>query len=162
MNIGFVVLLPIIFWIFILMLIIAVSKPKRRPMQSRGGDSPTQRYLSGTQSRGGCSRPKQTIKTTSARPQMQKGLFDMKLSKDTEKKQRSGDFGMFRNTEFDDYSAKGRKKDFVSGYDKKLAKGGKRAKRAASMQYSHTYDGHEPWDKCLPKEKDPWDKDFYA
>ena len=29
-------------------------------------------------------------------------------------------------------------------------------------QYSHTFDGHEPWDDCLPKEKDPWDKDFYA
>ena len=153
MSIGFVVLLPILFWIFILMLIIAVSKPKRRP---------TQRYQSGTQNRGGYSRPTQTVKTTSARPQMQKGLFDMNLGKGAEKRQKSGDFGMFRNTEFDDYSAKGRKKDFVSGYDKKLAKGGKRAKRAAGMQYSHTYDGHEPWDKCLPKEKDPWDKDFYA
>ena len=153
MSIGFVVLLPILFWIFILMLIIAVSKPKRRPAQ---------RYQSGAHSRGGYSRPTQTVKTTSARPQMQKGLFDMNLGKGAEERQKSGDFGMFRNTEFDDYSAKGRKKDFVTGYDKKLAKGGKRAKRAAGMQYSPTYDGHEPWDKCLTKEKDPWDKDFYA
>ena len=93
---------------------------------------------------------------------MQKGLFDMKLGKGTEKKQKSGDFGMFRSTDFDDYSAMGRKKDFVSGYDKKFARGGRRTQRAAGMQYSHTYNGHEPWDKCLPKEKDPWDKDFYA
>ena len=144
MNFAFVFLLPVVFWLFIVMLIIAVSKPRRRP-----------------QSRTSRGRTVQSSRSFT-RPQMQKGLFDMNLGKGAEKRQKSGDFGMFRNTEFDDYSAKGRKKDFVTGYDKKLAKGGKRAKRAAGMQYSHTYDGHEPWDKCLPKEKDPWDKDFYA
>ena len=144
MSFGFVFLLPIVFWLFIVMLIIRVSKPRSRP-----------------QARSNRGRVRQPARSFS-RPQMQKGLFDMNLGKGAEKRQKSGDFGMFRNTEFDDYSAKGRKKDFVSGYDKKLAKGGKRTKRAAGMQYSHTYDGHEPWDKCLPKEKDPWDKDFYA
>lgn len=152
MSIGFLVLLPVIFWAFIIMLIIAVSKPKHRPANSRQAQS----------KRGDFHIPRQTVRTTSARPQMQKGLFDMKQGSKTAKKEKSSDFGMFRNTDFDDYSAMGRKKDFVSGYDKKYAKNSQMTRRAAGMQYSHTYNGHEPWDKCLPKEKDPWDKDFYA
>lgn len=36
-----------------------------------------------------------------------------------------------------------------------------KAKRGENMRFSHIYDGHEPWDKCIPPEKDPWDKDFY-
>ncbi len=67
----------------------------------------------------------------------------------------------FGNSGYDTYETKGRKKDFVSGYDRRVA-GGENYRRAKGMQYSHTYNGHEPWDKCLPKEKDPWDKDFYA
>ena len=55
-----------------------------------------------------------------------------------------------------------RKKDFVSGYDRKLKTDRVSQHRAQRRQYSHTYDGHEPWDKCMPKEKDPWDKDFYV
>ena len=31
MNFAFVFLLPVVFWLFIVMLIIAVSKPRRRP-----------------------------------------------------------------------------------------------------------------------------------
>lgn len=153
MGIGFMIILPVVFWLFIVMLIIAVSKPKHRPTQMR----------TGTQTRAGSfSRPKQTIRTSADRPRMQEGLFDMDLGRKTTEKKKGFSLGAFRNTKFDDYSAKGRKKDFVSGYDKKLSKGGYATKRAANMQYSHTYDGHEPWDECLPKEKDPWDKDFYT
>ncbi|MDY4586699.1 MAG: hypothetical protein SPC84_07525 [Oscillospiraceae bacterium] len=36
-----------------------------------------------------------------------------------------------------------------------------KVKRGENMRFSHIYDGHEPWDKCIPPEKDPWDKDFY-
>lgn len=36
-----------------------------------------------------------------------------------------------------------------------------KVKRGENMHFSHIYDGHEPWDKCIPPEKDPWDKDFY-
>lgn len=34
-------------------------------------------------------------------------------------------------------------------------------KKGENMRFSHIYDGHEPWDDCIPPEKDPWDKDFY-
>ncbi len=155
MGIGFMILLPVVFWAFIVMLIVAVAKPKRRPGNT-GGRMATQPRP------GSFTRPRQTIRTSSDRPKMKEGLFDMDLGKKTAEKKKGPSFGSFRNAGFDDYSAKGRKKDFVSGYDKKLAKGGYATKRAAGMQYSHTYDGHEPWDECLPKEKDPWDKDFYA
>ena len=46
----------------------------------------------------------------------------------------------------------------VTGYDRNFVS----SRSESARQYSHTYDGHEPWDDCLPKEKDPWDKDFYA
>ena len=59
MNFAFVFLLPIVFWLFIVMLIIAVSKPRRRP-----------------QSRTSLGRTVQSSRSFS-RPQMQKGLFDM-------------------------------------------------------------------------------------
>ncbi|MBP0980320.1 MAG: hypothetical protein J6Q18_02015 [Oscillospiraceae bacterium] len=144
MSFGFVFLLPIVFWLFIVMLIIRTSKPRRRP-----------------HARSNRGRVRQPARSFS-RPQMQKGLFDMDLNRKTEKKQKKADGGMFRNAGYDDYSVLGRKKDFVSGYDKRLKQDGYRQRRATHMQYSHTYDGHEPWDKCLPKEKDPWDKDFYA
>lgn len=36
-----------------------------------------------------------------------------------------------------------------------------KVKSGENMRFSSTYDGHEPWDKCIPPEKDPWDKDFY-
>lgn len=71
----------------------------------------------------------------------------------------------FFNSDFDDYSsvsAKGPKADYVSGYDRNYADGSSARRYNLGMQYSHTYDGHEPWDDCLPKEKDPWDKDFYT
>ena len=143
MNFAFVFLLPVVFWLFIVMLIIAVSKPRRRPRSrtSRGRTVQSSRSFT--------------------RPQMQKGLFDMDQGRKNEKKKEFS-FGSLRKGGYDDNSAKGRKKDFVSGYDKRLKEDGYRQKRAANMQYSHTYEGHEPWDKCLPKEKDPWDKDFYA
>ncbi len=87
------------------------------------------------------------------RPQMQRDLFEAR--KPARKNRGVG------KTSFDDYSPKGRKKDFVDGYDKKYTD--RRAYRQAGRtQYTHTYNGHEPWDKCLPKEKDPWDKDFRA
>ena len=106
---------------------------------------------------------RKTGRIEAVRPQMEKGLFDMDLGRRKpagEKKLSVG--GLFRNTGFDRYVAKGRRKDFVDGYDRRLSEGGIAARRAAGMQFSHTYDGHEPWDKCLPKEKDPWDPDFYA
>ena len=90
---------------------------------------------------------------------MREGLFDMKLGKTPQKKEKQG---IFTNTGFDDYSVLGRKKDYVTGYDKKYAKANMWSGQSAAKQYSHTYDGHEPWDKCMPKEKDPWDKDFYT
>ena len=71
----------------------------------------------------------------------------------------------FFNSDFDDYSAvraRGPKTDYVSGYDRNYADGSSARRYNLGMQYSHTYDGHEPWDDCLPKEKDPWDKDFYT
>ena len=161
MSIGFIVLLPMIFWVFVVMLIIAVSKPRRRPTQTGRGSSPGQRYPAGTQTKSSFSKPRTTVKTSGQRPKMQEGLFDMNLGQKTAggKKQPAKSW---RNSDFDDYSTIGRKKDFVSGYDRTLSKGSYKARRSADRQYAHTYDGHEPWDKCLPKEKDPWDKDFYA
>lgn len=163
MGIGFMILLPVIFWVFIVMLIIAVSKPKHRRTQSSRGGGARQINIGGMRTKtAGFNRPRQSVRTSGDRPKMREGLFDMKLGKKANQKPKGLSVKSFRNTDFDDYSAKGRKKDFVSGYDKKLSEGGYAARRAADMQYSHTYDGHEPWDKCLPKEKDPWDKDFYA
>ena len=140
MNLSFLVLLPVVFWFFIVMLVIAVSKPKHRPTQHYSG--------------------RLAEKPTFNRPKMREGLFDIKLGKSAQKKEKQG---IFTNTGFDDYSVIGRKKDYVSGYDKKYAKSNSVwVRQSTAKQYSHTYDGHEPWDKCLPKEKDPWDKDFYA
>ena len=149
MNLLFITIVPIVFWLFMLMLIIAVAKPRRRPTQMGRND---QRYSAGTVGR---VSPRQSTKTNFDRPKMQEGLFEMKLGSPNVKKK---DSGIFSNTGYDDYSAIGRKKD----YDKKYAKGSIWAKRSTAKQYSHTYDGHEPWDKCMPKEKDPWDKDFYT
>ncbi len=89
-------------------------------------------------------------------PRPQKGIFDMKPTRPKSKSAFSK-----RDNDFDTYTARGRKKDFVGGYDKKFTNG-QSYRRARGMQFSHTYNGHEPWDKCLPKEKDPWDKDFYV
>ena len=150
MGIGFVMLLPFVFWIFIVMLIIAVSSSgkSRRNVQTRQRTT-AQRYPSAR---------KNTGRVASTRPQMEKGLFDMKLDREKPKQKKSFSlFDVLTKTGFDKYDAKGRRKDFVDGYDRTI-----NVKRARHMQYSHTYDGHEPWDDCLPKEKDPWDKDFYA
>ena len=148
MGIGFMVLIPFLFWLFIVMLIIAVSKSgakSRRPGRARA----PQRMATSR-------KPAQNGRVSSVRPKMQEGLFDMSLGKDSTSKKKMS-LGSFRNTGFDKYETKGRRKDLVTGYDRTV-----NVKRAANMQFSHTYDGHEPWDKCLPKEKDPWDKDFYA
>ena len=145
MNFAFIVLLPVVFWLFIVMLIIAVDKPKHRPQQTYRNGGP-QRH---------------TAKPTFNRPEIQKGLFDIKLDK-LPRRQAKQKPSMFGNTGFDDYSVLSRKKDYVSGYDKKYSKENIWSRRSISRQYSHTYDGHEPWDECLPKEKDPWDKDFYV
>lgn len=57
-----------------------------------------------------------------------------------------------KNSGFDDYPARNiSKKEF----------GKIHIKNADSMTYSHIYEGHEPWDDCLPKEKDPWEKGFF-
>ena len=148
MGIGFLMIVPVLFWLFIVMLIIAVSKPKRRPQQNYRKDSAPQRY-------------QHTARKSFDRPKMQEGLFDIKLGKSGGKKADKKNT-MFGNTGFDDYSAIGRKKDYVTGYDKKYSKDNMWSRHSSAMQYSHTYDGHEPWDDCLPKEKDPWDKDFYT
>ncbi len=72
--------------------------------------------------------------------------------------------GSFRDAGFDDYSSASHSQRVktTTGYNRKLATDEHAMRHSANMQYSHTYDGHEPWDKCMPKEKDPWDKDFYA
>lgn len=127
--------LPVFLWIFIFELIVSVGRSRRGRMSGRSAKS-AQRGR----------EPRQF-----SRPKVQEGLFEMKVGNKAEK---TADLG--------EYSPKGRKKDFVSGYDKKYAFDRHSKRRAAEKQYSHTYDGHEPWDKCLPKEKDPWDKDFYA
>ena len=150
MGIGFLMIVPVLFWLFIVMLIIAVSKPKRRPQQNYRKDSGY-----------GQSGTKRTVRKSFDRPKMQEGLFDIKLGKSGSKKADKKNT-IFGNTDFDDYSVIGRKKDYVSGYDEKYAKENMWSRRSTAMQYSHTYDGHEPWDDCLPKEKDPWDKDFYT
>ncbi len=148
MGIGFLMIVPVLFWLFIVMLIIAVSKPKRRPQRNYRKDSATQRY-------------RQTTRKNFERPKMQEGLFDIKLGKSVGRKAEKKNT-IFSNTGFDDYSAIGRKKDYVTGYDKNYSKENMWSRHSTAMQYSHTYDGHEPWDECLPKEKDPWDKDFYT
>ena len=153
MSIGFLTLVPIIFWLFIMMLVVAVAKPSRRPTQT---GRTNQRYSASTTGR---VTPRRNTELSFDRPKMQEGLFEVKLPKSSAKKK---DGGFFSNTGYDDYSTIGRKKDYVSGYDKKYAKGSVWARQSTAKQYSHTYDGHEPWDKCLPKEKDPWDKDFYT
>lgn len=69
----------------------------------------------------------------------------------------------FFNSDFDTYTSYSERQStakYVSGYDKDYLRGGANFKNSLKMQYSHTYDGHEPWDDCLPKEKDPWDKNF--
>lgn len=162
-NSLFIVFIPVIFWVAIVSIIVSVSKSGRRvqrPTQMRTTrNTSTQRYVGGGSS---FSKPKPTIKTNSERPKMKEGLFDMSLGKVDDKKKKSSIGKSFRNTDFDVYEAKGRLKDLVSGYDKELKTSKVKMKRASHMQYSHTYDGHEPWDDCLPKEKDPWDPDFYA
>ncbi|MBQ8604173.1 MAG: hypothetical protein IJ410_04955 [Oscillospiraceae bacterium] len=154
-NLIIFILFPFLIWLFILLVIINAVKgnfkksPGHRSRQNR------------TAGRTGYTKRQPSVKMSADRPQMQQGLFDMDLGRGKKKTRKS--FGSsFGNSDFDSYEAKGRLKDFVSGYDKKLKKGGASQRRAQDMQFSHTYDGHEPWDKCLPKEKDPWDKDFYA
>lgn len=53
---------------------------------------------------------------------------------------------------------------YSTGYNKNLepSEHNPRFAKSRIKQYSHTFEGHEPWDSCLPKEKDPWDKDFRA
>ena len=150
MGIGFVMLLPFVFWIFIVMLIVAVSSSGRSRRSAQQRRRPTaQRYPSAR---------KNTGRVASARPQMEKSLFDMKPGREKPGKEKRFSLSdMLSKTGFDRYEAKGREKDFVNGYDRTI-----NVKKAQYMQFSHTYDGHEPWDDCLPKEKDPWDKDFYV
>lgn len=70
--------------------------------------------------------------------------------------------GGFMKSGYDKYDTKEKRgQKYVSGYDRRFS-GGVVQRRAEGMQFSHVYDGHEPWDDCLPKEKDPWDKDFYS
>ena len=158
-NLILFILFPVFIWRFVILVIINAVKGNFK-------NSPGHRAVQSRTASAGRSFTKQrpTVKMSYERPQMQKGLFDMDLSKGkTARKEKTlSGGGMFSNTDFEDWSAKGRKKDFVSGYDRKLQTNRASQRRARGMQYSHTYDGHEPWDKCLPKEKDPWDKDFYA
>lgn len=143
---------PFVIWVGVVSMIVIAVKSNFR---TRGTPPNRQGSSMGTyQSRKTAQRP------TRQRPQMEKGLFDMDINRTGRQKKKTVSGSSFGNTGFDTYTAKGRRKDFVSGYDKKLT--GRAGRNSARVQYSHTYDGHEPWDKCLPKEKDPWDKDFYA
>lgn len=153
MNIGLFIVIPVVFWLFIVVLIIAVSKPRRRASQNMGSDSAGRKYPQ-TRAKHGRSDRKGF-----ERPKMQEGLFDMKLGKSGANKQKQT---IFSNTGYDDYSSLSRKKDYTGDYDKKYSKDSRYSRQSAARQYSHTYNGHEPWDKCIPKEKDPWDKDFYS
>ncbi len=54
-----------------------------------------------------------------------------------------------------------RQRGSMTGYSRKNSYGAA-YRKARNMRFSHMYDGHDPWDDCIPKEKDPWDKDFYA
>ena len=145
------ILFPLIIWRFIVLVIINALKgnfkksPGHRARQSR------------TASNRSFTKQQPSVKMSYERPKMQQGLFDMDISGGRRKRKSKSTAG-----DFDRYEAKGRMKDFVSGYDRTLKNDKVKMRRARGMQYSHTYDGHEPWDKCLPKEKDPWDKDFYA
>lgn len=120
-------------------------------------------------------RPAPTIQTSSApkRPQSDNpfegtflgSLMEVPQEKPAKEKKATVSHKSFHNSDFDSYEshrAKGRGKDYTTGYNKDFSKGGSDYRRSKAMQYSHTYDGHEPWDDCLPKEKDPWDKDFYV
>lgn len=111
-------------------------------------------------SNGNFNMSKPNLNTTIQKPKVQKSTIN--VSNEQSEQQKYDLHRSFKNTEFDTYRAKGLKKDFVSGYDKKYSDGTVRHYHSENMQYSHTYDGHEPWDSCLPKEKDPWDKDFKA
>jgi len=146
-NIMFMAFIPMLIWIGIVAGIVAAVKGNFRRKSSQ---------------RQPMARRRTAPRRMPQRPQMQKGLFDMKTDKNSPKPKISFSMGKsFRNTDYDEYTARGRRKDVVTGYDRKIS-GGTSYRRAAGMQFSHTYDGHEPWDKCLPKEKDPWDKDFYT
>lgn len=170
-NSLFLILAPLLVWgVGILGVIRSVSanfrnSPGHRAQQNRPaqGRSP-QGYgnMGRAQPSPYLTKQQPTVKMSAQRPQMQKGLFDMDTNKGRGKTDKSPVSGMFRNSGYDKYETKGRRKDLVTGYDRRIQKNQVTLKRARGMQYSHTYDGHEPWDKCLPKEKDPWDKDFYA
>lgn len=159
-NLAFILVafFPMVIWIGIIAAIITAVKGNFK-RTSRPGQSADSRRKPAVNKAG---RPQTSIRTSGNRPQMQKGLFDMDTGEKPAKPKMTFSLGKsFRNTDFDEYTARGRRKDVVTGYDRKIS-GGTSYRRAAGMQFSHTYDGHEPWDECLPKEKDPWDKDFYT
>lgn len=106
---------------------------------------------------------------TSARKSVQRGANSTYKPKSPARTELGGAkklLSSFGNSDFDDYS-KGKKqsdghaKKTSAGYSRSMANNEDKMHRASHMQYSHTYDGHEPWDDCMPKEKDPWDEDFY-
>lgn len=129
---------PALVWLFIIIRIVsAVKKPASKGRQTTART---------TRSTTGNYKPKNAPKTELG------GLKKLASS--------------FGNTDFDDYSKNKKHSDghagkTTSGYSRSLSKDHDKMHKASHMQYSHTYDGHEPWDDCMPKEKDPWDKDFY-
>lgn len=155
-NLIIFIMFPFLIWLFILLVIINAVKGNFKK-------SPGHRSQQTTVNRNrGYTKQQPTIRMSADRPKMQQGLFDMNLGKGKKEKKSFGFGTSHGNSDFDKYEARGRLKDFVSGYDRKLKTNKVSQRRARNMQFSHTYDGHEPWDDCLPKEKDPWDKDFYA
>ena len=84
-------------------------------------------------------------------------------AKRAQKQLELGSSSSARKLGYDDYSKASRKNrtarsKTTSGYDRTYIDNSSNRRK----QYSHTFDGHEPWDDCLPKEKDPWDKNFYS
>lgn len=137
---------PILMWIFIVLMVVA-AKSSIRHSKNQQTNIP------------------QTPQNSRVQPlQNRNNTYSRNPSPGATKKKYGLNNRSFHNNDFDSYEmyeAKGRKQDYVSGYDKKFNHNGRNYKHNAEMQYSHNYNGHEPWDDCLPKEKDPWDKDFY-
>ena len=146
------------------------SMPSRQQPRSR--QRPGQRLQNANpaapQNAGGRGPLGQTTKTPSGQRQVyntytRQTTQAQTTARSNKNKEKAGTVtGGFFNSGYDKYDTKRKRgQDFVSGYDRKYS-GGVSQRRAADMQFSHVYDGHEPWDDCLPKEKDPWDKDFYS
>ena len=145
------VLIYVVVFVIIISTIVAISRARRRnrnasrTIQSSPEYNRAYNQLTGKNSAG-------TVSTATV-------ARNEKISEAKAKKAQK-DLEMGRSTpERKTFAGKERRNDrTVTGYDRNFVS----SRSETARQYSHTFDGHEPWDDCLPKEKDPWDKDFYA